>query len=204
MFEKYDLNYKVDQFIKAHEAQLRKADALTDIGQYHKPRELRDHIEAKAVYSELRWPAAYYDHFGKKTSLNEEFKAKFTWDLFNIARPLGAKHFGMEEKQLDQNVLYRIIERGGIRTGPRRGVWFAEEFDLDINIPVSYSIDFSDPKLFEFLTSQLTSLNPNTVCPVDYFCRNSDKLKNVHEETLGDVVGELYKSKAFRPGAVAK
>ena len=42
-------------------------------------------------------------------------------------------------------VMYRIIERGGNRIGPRRAFLFAKEFNRNIDIPMMYGIDYSDP-----------------------------------------------------------
>lgn len=52
-------------------------------------------------------------------------------------------------------VMYRIIERGGNRIGPRRGFLFAKEFNRNIDIPLVYGIDRSDPCLGSFITKYL-------------------------------------------------
>ena len=48
-------------------------------------------------------------------------------------------------------VMYRIIERGGNRMGPRRGFLFAKEFGRNIDIPMMYGVDYSDPGLRSFI-----------------------------------------------------
>ena len=59
-----------------------------------------------------------------------------------------------KEKLLDF-VMYRIIERGGNRLGPRRGFLFAKEFGRNIDIPMMYGVDFSDPGLRLFMNEYL-------------------------------------------------
>ena len=66
-------------------------------------------------------------------------------------------------------VMYRIIERGGNRIGPRRGLMFAKEFNTDINIPMIYGVDFSDPGLYLLIDEYLKlGGNINLECLVDY------------------------------------
>src|SRR3989338_11169317 len=62
-FKKYDLNHKVDNFIDKYEKALKKVHVYTDIANYHIPKYLKNFIESKAVYSELRWPSVYYSHW---------------------------------------------------------------------------------------------------------------------------------------------
>lgn len=67
-------------------------------------------------------------------------------------------------------VMYMLMFRGGNRVGPRRALIFAKEFGLDIDIPVKYEIDISDPYLLDFLFTYIR-LGGNTAlnCYVD--CR---------------------------------
>ena len=53
-FQKYDLNHKVDTFVAQYYKTLRQTHVVTDIGEFHFPRELRDFTESKAVYIEMR------------------------------------------------------------------------------------------------------------------------------------------------------
>jgi len=188
-FKEYDLNHKVDTFVRQYDKALRKTDAVTDIGEFHFPRELKDFIEFKAVYAELRWPSVYYSHWiekeGKKT---EDAQQRFTWEQFENSRDFGFPVLDLTDKDIDQQVLYRIIERGGIRIGARRGVLFAQDFGLDVNVPVAYAVDWSDPHLYDFLEPLVSQLNLDTVCPANYFERNSDCLRNVKELRLEEVL----------------
>lgn len=75
------------------------------------------------------------------------------------------------EKMLDA-VMYRIIERGGTRIGPRRGLIFAKEFKRNIDIPMMYGIDTSDPGLENFINEYINAGgNENLVCYENYFNR---------------------------------
>lgn len=72
-------------------------------------------------------------------------------------------------------VMYRIIERGGNRIGPRRGFLFAKEFNRNIDIPMMYAVDTSDPGLREFMNLYLKSGGrTDLVCYENYFARKSN------------------------------
>lgn len=73
------------------------------------------------------------------------------------------------EKMLDA-VMYRIIERGGNRIGPRRGLLFAKEFNRNIDIPMMYGVDRSDPGLEYFINEYINAGgNENLICYKNYF-----------------------------------
>ena len=70
-------------------------------------------------------------------------------------------------------IMYRIIERVTDRFGPRRGLLFALEFDRNIDIPMIYGIDISDPYLKEFISFYLKSGGKeDLLCLENYFFRN--------------------------------
>lgn len=72
--------------------------------------------------------------------------------------------------------MYRIIERGGGRIGPRRGLLFAKEFRRDINIPMAYGVDTSDPGLRIFINEYLKAGGSKELkCYENYFSRESDR-----------------------------
>ena len=88
-------------------------------------------------------------------------------------------------------VMYRIIERGGNRIGPRRAFLFAKEFDRDINIPMMYGVNTSDPGLENFVDEYLkTGGSKELECYVNYFSRTSK-----YEALDTITVGELVESK---------
>lgn len=204
--KKYDLNGKFFEFLRKYSAGTR--------GGYDDWMELRDFVEAKAVFAELRWPEVY----GKIISSSEDeamskntvslvgdgvlpermhmagndfrVNSEFSWDKFDWTFN---KHFHREALEaiektgetVDLNVLRRVIERGRNRVGSRRGVLFAKEFGLDINLPMSYAVDMSDPHLHDYLIDNLPQLNLDTVCPINYFYRNSLPIEEVtFEEVL--------------------
>lgn len=83
--------------------------------------------------------------------------------------------------------MYRIIERGGNRIGPRRAFLFAKEFHRNIDIPMKYGIDKSDPGLRLFIYEYLKSGgSQDLICYLDYFHRTSkkDKLNTIKLKDL--------------------
>lgn len=69
-------------------------------------------------------------------------------------------------------VMYRIIERGGNRFGPRRALLFAQEFKRDLSIPMIYGYDSSDPGMRKFMNAYFKAGgSPDISCIVNYFSR---------------------------------
>ena len=74
--------------------------------------------------------------------------------------------------------MYRIIERGGNRIGPRRAFLFAKEFGRNIDIPMMYAVDHSDPGLRLFMNEYIKAGGSKDLeCYVGYFWRASKKEK---------------------------
>ncbi len=72
--------------------------------------------------------------------------------------------------------MYRIIERGGGRIGPRRGFLFAKEFRRDIDVPMAYGVDTSDPGLRIFINEYLKAGGSKELeCYENYFSRKNDR-----------------------------
>ncbi len=70
--------------------------------------------------------------------------------------------------------MYRIIERGGNRIGPRRAFLFAKEFRRNIDIPMMYAIDRSDPGLRLLINEYLKiGGSKDLKCYIDYFSKTS-------------------------------
>ena len=87
-------------------------------------------------------------------------------------------------------VMYRIIERGGNRTGPRRAFLFAKEFYRNIEIPLKYGIDFSDPNLHKFIIEYLKLGGRKDLdCYENYFSLKSkrEKIEEVNLEKIIDL-----------------
>jgi len=89
--------------------------------------------------------------------------------------------------------MYRIIERGGNRIGPRRAFMFAKEFNLDINIPMKYGVDHSDPGLYHFISEYIKSGGAkDLVCISNYFSREK-KNKLIDTITINDIYHNALK-----------
>ncbi|MCI8778812.1 MAG: hypothetical protein HFI87_06660 [Bacilli bacterium] len=89
-------------------------------------------------------------------------------------------------------VMYRIIERGGNRIGPRRAFLFAKEFNRNIDIPMIYGIDYSDPGLESFVKMYLDaggSKQPS--CLIGYFNRTSD-CANFKTITIEEIIEQRH------------
>lgn len=87
------------------------------------------------------------------------------------------------KEELLNCVMYRIIERGSNRTGSRRAFIFAKEFERNIDIPMMYGIDTSDPYLYMLIIEYLKAGGTRyLVCCDDYFSRTSktDKIKKIN------------------------
>lgn len=97
----------------------------------------------------------------------------------------------MREGLLD-SVMYRIIERGGNRIGPRRGFLFAKELKRDINIPMMYGVDYSDPGLRRFINEYLKAGgSKNLVCYSEYFtCPSKYSILGV--STIEDILNSKW------------
>lgn len=75
-----------------------------------------------------------------------------------------------QKEEMLNCVMYRIIERGGIRIGPRRAFLFAKEFGRNIDIPMIYGVDYSDPGLRLFMNEYIKSGgSKDLICYDNYF-----------------------------------
>lgn len=81
-------------------------------------------------------------------------------------------------------VMYKIIQNGGKRIGPKRAFIFAKEFNRNIDIPMIYGIDQSDPDLYYFILQYLKAGgNLNLNC-IDYNSNNMINLKEFVKRAL--------------------
>ena len=89
-----------------------------------------------------------------------------------------AKKWAYQKEEILNCVMYRIIQRGGNRIGPRRALLFAKEFQRDINIPMKYGIDYLDPWLKDFINEYIKADgSKDLICYVGYFSRSNKKEK---------------------------
>ena len=85
-------------------------------------------------------------------------------------------------------VMYRIIERGGNRMGARRAFLFAKEFNRNIDIPMKYSVDFSDPCLRLFMNEYLRNGGSKDLkCYEGYFLRDN-KNEKINTISIQDLI----------------
>ena len=88
------------------------------------------------------------------------------------------EYWNYQKEEMLNCVMYRIIERGGKRMGPRRAFLFAKEFDRNIDIPMKYGVDYSDPGLRSFILEYIKAGGREDLkCYVGYFYRTSDNEK---------------------------
>lgn len=88
------------------------------------------------------------------------------------------KKWNQQQEGMLDCVMYRLIERGGNRVGPRRAFLFAKEFGRDINVPMQYAADTTDPYLRNFINEYLKAGGTqDLVCYRNYFMRASANAK---------------------------
>ena len=98
------------------------------------------------------------------------------------------ENFIREKEGLLDAVMYRIIERGGGRFGPRRGFLFAKEFGRNIDIPMMYGIDRTDPGLRLFINEYLKAGgSKDLMCYVGYFSR-TNKMQKLDMISIQDLI----------------
>ena len=96
--------------------------------------------------------------------------------------------FIKEKEGMLDAVMYRIIERGGNRMGPRRGFLFAKEFGRNIDIPMMYAIDRSDPGLRLFINEYIKAGgSKDLICYIGYFSR-TNKMKKLDTISIQDLI----------------
>ena len=84
--------------------------------------------------------------------------------------------------------MYRIIERGGKRIGPRRAFIFAKEFNRNIDIPMKYAVDLFDPGLRLFMNEYIKAGGSKDLkCYINYFSR-TNKEEQVKTTTIQDLI----------------
>lgn len=89
-----------------------------------------------------------------------------------------AENWIYQKEEMLNCVMYRIIERGGRRIGPRRAFLFAKEFGRNIDIPMMYGVDYSDPGLRKFMNEYIKAGgSKDLLCYVGYFSRASKNEK---------------------------
>lgn len=160
----------------------------------HSPME----VERKTAHLHLRpngfvKEAEGVDCYSKFKVTNEELKGMHVKEVVKLLKEReitlpsdneleltinNVEKFIKEKEGMLDAVMYRIIERGGNRMGPRRGFLFAKEFGRNIDIPMMYAIDRSDPGLRLFINEYIKAGGSKDLkCYVGYFSRASKREK---------------------------
>jgi len=89
----------------------------------------------------------------------------------NLAKLYQRYKYELNLRELVLNaVLYNIIKNGGTRFGPRRGLLFAKEYGLNIDIPVIYGVEGTYYNDYKFINIYLNNGgNKDLRIFVDYF-----------------------------------
>lgn len=143
------------------------------------------------------------DYYSKFKVTNEELKGMHVKKVVELLKERGITLPSDNELELTINnveksikgkegmldaVMYRIIERGGNRMGPRRGFLFAKEFDRNIDIPMMYAIDRSDPGLRLFINEYIKAGgSKDLICYIGYFSR-TNKMKRFDTISIQDLI----------------
>ncbi len=133
---------------------------------------------------------------------NEDLENKNIKEVVNMLKERGVKfpennefekaikdydNLVYQKEEMLNCVMYRIIERGGNRFGSRRAFLFAKEFNRNIDIPMSYEVDRSDPGLRFFINEYLKAGgSKDLVCYIGYGLRASkyEKLSTITIQEL--------------------
>lgn len=149
------------------------------------------HLDKDGFVEFSKYVGAYTKFIFKDEEL-VGFHIKEVWELFKEYKITLPENNEIEtsikmefREHLLDCIMYRIIERGGYRIGPRRAFLFAKEFDRNIDIPMIYGIDLTDPGLRLFINEYLKiGGSKDLECFIDYF---SGK-KNLDTRTIQDLL----------------
>lgn len=160
------------------------------------------HLTSKG-FVELAEEIGSYTNFKVK---DDELKGMHIKDVVNLLKEKGislpsgneleetikdVEKWNYQKEEMLNCVMYRIIERGGDRMGPRRAFLFAKEFGRNIDIPMMYGVDYSDPGLRNFIIEYIKAGgSKDLVCYIGYFsgASQSEKMDTVS-------VGEILRTR---------
>lgn len=170
---------------------------LVYIGSYD--RGARLHLTSNG-FVELAEEIGSYTNFKVK---DDELKGMHIKDVVNLLKekeiilPSGNElektikdfaNLNYQKEEMLNCVMYRIIERGGNRIGPRRAFLFAKEFGRNIDIPMMYAIDCSDPGLGLFINEYIKAGgSKDLICYIGYFSRTR-KMKRLDTISIQDLI----------------
>lgn len=101
------------------------------------------------------------------------------------------ENYNYQKNEMLNSVMYRIIERGGYIMGPRRGLLFAKEFKRNIEIPMMYGVDYSDPGLRIFMNEYIKEGGSKNIdCYVNYF--QNDNNAQIEMISVQELIKTIY------------
>ena len=129
------------------------------------------------------------------------FKEKYSEFLQNKEIEKAIKNYNDWTTQYEEMlncVMYRIISRGGNRIGPRRAFLFAKEFGRNIDIPMMYGIDHSDPGLRLFINEYIKAGGSKDLECFDTYFFNFYKDKEIKKISIQELIlSESYNAVTF-------
>ena len=137
-------------------------------------------------------------HIKEVVEMLKEEKIKFPENC-GFERAISAyDNWCYQKDEMLNCIMYRIIERGGSRIGPRRAFLFAKEFGRNIDIPMMYAIDYSDPGLRLFMNEYIKAGgSKDLICYIDYFSKINDK-DQVKTVTVQELIVNLWLNAAYK------
>lgn len=93
----------------------------------------------------------------------------------------------LREKVFDA-IMYRIMERGGEKVGPKRGFIFAKEFNRNIDVPMTYGVDFSDSYLNDFINAYLKAGGDKDLDCIEYYFTCMGDYSRLRKINISDII----------------
>lgn len=146
---------------------------------------------------------AFMPYFSSGDSLSkEELQGKSIDEAIQILKSYRCvlndrdNDFFQYQKNLRENphkifdvIMYSMIKSGGRYTGPRRALLFAQEFHLNMDIPMSYGVISDDENTLYLIDEYLKNGgHEDLICCVDYFRKDKKvmPLNDIIEKFLND------------------
>ena len=93
-----------------------------------------------------------------------------------------------QKEEMLNCVMYRIIERGGNRIGPRRAFLFAKEFKRDIDVPMIYGVDLADSHLISFIDAYLQAGGVEDLVCYNQYLSNGYQKEEIDTITIREIL----------------
>ena len=102
-------------------------------------------------------------------------------------------NWNYQKEEMLNCVMYRLIERGGNRVGPRRAFLFAKEFSRNIDIPMMYGVDYSDPGLLNFINEYINAGGSKDLLCCSGYLSRSNKFEKLEISSIAEIHDRLTK-----------